>query len=362
MVSRRGVILAGGTAVVLGVGAYMLGRVNYAATASAIRQPRKPESPADFDYLVHHATLAASSHNTQPWTFRRGATGVVIAPDLSRATPVVDRDNHHLFTSLGCAAENLMLAAAANGQTSALRFAPEGDGQVEIDLGGPAATRDALFDAIPDRQCTRSDYDGRSVGAADLALLESAARMEGCEVVLITDQARKDQVIQLILAANAVQVADPAFTAELLGWLRFSARSAVKTGDGLYSGCSGNPTLPSWLGPLLFKMVFKPDAENDRARQQLTSSAGLAVFVSDDDKAHWVQAGRSYQRFALQATALGIRHAFLNQPVEVPQFRPELAALLGIGTRRPDLLVRFGYAPPMPYSMRRPLADVMAQS
>jgi len=74
----------------------------------------------------------------------------------------------------------------------------------------------------------------------------------------------------------------------------------------------------------MFDFAFKPKAENDKYATQIRSSSGLAVFVSDkDDKAHWVKAGRSCQRFALQATALGIRHAFINQPVEVASVRPE---------------------------------------
>jgi hypothetical protein len=72
-----------------------------------------------------------------------------------------------------------------------------------------------------------------------------------------------------------------------------------------------------------------------------------------------VQAGRSYQRFALQATALGLRHAHLNQPIEVAATRPQLQSLLGLGERRPDLVLRFGYAPPMPRSLRRPVAAVI---
>lgn len=345
-----------------GSGARFPTGTDYPAAANSLRRARRDGGPSDFEYLVHHARLAANSHNTQPWVFRRAPTGAVIAPDLARTTPVVDPDNHHLFASLGCAAENLMLAAAATGRSSALRFDTEGEGVVEIDLGRATASSDPLFDAIPGRQCTRSDYDGRPVDSADLVLLETAARIAGCEVVLITEPARKDEVMDLILAANALQVADPAFVAELRSWIRFNPRSAIATGDGLYSACSGNPTLPSWLGPTMFTLMFRPRAENDRTRRQVRSSAGVAVFVSDrDDKTHWVQAGRSYQRFALQATALGIRHAFLNQPVEVARFRPELAAVLGIGARRPDLVVRFGYAPAMPYSMRRPLAAVIGQ-
>ena len=57
---------------------------------------------------------------------------------------------------------------------------------------------------------------------------------------------------------------------------------------------------------------------------------------------------------------LGIRNAFLNQPVEVASVRPRLAQALGLGGRRPDLVVRFGRGPEMPRSLRRPVAAVLA--
>ena len=101
-------------------------------------------------------------------------------------------------------------------------------------------------------------------------------------------------------------------------------------------------------------------SENDRYARQVRNAAGIAVFVSaTSDKAHWVEAGRCYERFALQATALGIRNAFLNQPVEVGAIRPQFAALLGLGSQRPDLVVRFGRGPTLPFSMRRPVQAVM---
>ena len=78
------------------------------------------------------------------------------------------------------------------------------------------------------------------------------------------------------------------------------------------------------------------------------------------DKAHWVEVGRCYERFALQATALGIRNAFLNQPVEVAALRPPFAAALGLAGLRPDLVVRFGRGPVLPRSLRRPVDAVLA--
>ena len=77
------------------------------------------------------------------------------------------------------------------------------------------------------------------------------------------------------------------------------------------------------------------------------------------DKAHWVDVGRCYERFALQATALGIRNAFLNQPVEVAALRSPFAAALGLTGQRPDLVVRFGRGPVLPRSLRRPVEAVL---
>lgn len=359
--NRRHLLIGAGAAAAAGLGGYAATRgPSYDDAANAVWATRSPQDMSQLHYLVHHATLAANSHNTQPWLFSGGQDQVAIRPDPGRATPVVDPDNHHLYASLGCAAENLSLAASALGRTSSVGFLP-GEDEVRIDLGGTGAVRDGLFEAIHDRQCTRSVYDGRAVGSEDLKTLESAARVDGCSLVLVTDRPRMEQVLELILAANSAQIADPAFVAELRHWLRFNAAEAIRHGDGLYSACSGNPTMPGWIARPIFGLVFTAEAENAKCAAQVRSSAGFAVFVSDkDDPEHWVSAGRSYQRFALAATALGIRHAFLNQPVEVARYRPELAALIGIGGRRPDLVVRFGYAAPMPRSLRRPVGDVIS--
>ena len=42
-----------------------------------------------------------------------------------------------------------------------------------------------------------------------------------------------------------------------------------------------------------------------------------------------MRVGRAFERFALKATALEIRTAHVNQPVEVATFRGELASLAG---------------------------------
>lgn len=308
--------------------------------------------------LVRCATLAPSSHNTQCWKFRIGEHGIDILADRSRRCPVVDPDDHHLYVSLGCAAENLVLAAAQHGLHAAARFEPAIG--IRVALEPAPASRSALYAAIPQRQSTRGDYDGRPLASAELRLLEAAGSGRGTQVMLLTERPAMEQVLELAVAGNAAQFADRAFVAELKAWIRFSGDEAVRQGDGLYAASSGNPTAPRWLGTHLFDGFVTADGENDKLRRQIRSSAGLAVFFSDaDDAAHWVEVGRCCERFALQAAALDIRTAFVNQPVEVAALRPRLAALLGIGARRPDLVVRFGRGPRLPPSLRRPVAAVI---
>lgn len=341
------------------------GEGSYETTVRDTWQPLKAPAGGGLllrQELVRYATLAPSSHNTQCWKFRIDDDAITILPDLTRRTPAVDPDDHHLYASLGCAAENLVQAALANGLKGDVRFDPAsaGGGAIKVVLDATKAISTPLYLAIPERQCTRAEYDAKPLSAEELRLLQLAGMGNGVRVMLLTEKAAIEKVLAYVVEGNTAQMNDPAFVDELKSWIRFGSDEAVKTGDGLYSTTSGNPSIPRWIGSPLFGMFFKPKSENDKYARQLRSSAGVAIFVSEvNDKAHWVEAGRCYERFALQATALGIRNAMVNQPVEVSALRPQFATALGIDKGRPDLVVRFGRGPLMPKSLRRDLPSVL---
>ncbi len=361
--NRRHLLIGGATAAALGLGAAGLTVAQMGTGddyARAMVDLRKPlTARPDVRDLVRYASLAPNGHNAQPWRFHPGEGRIDILPDLARRTPVVDPDDHHLFVSLGCAAENLSLASAAMGRPGLVGFVSPGGGVVFDFEQGPAA-RSALFDAIPRRQSTRAVYDGRAVGPADLELLAKAALTPGVDLVLLTDRPRIDALRDMVVTGNSAQMADEAFLRELKSWLRFNPSRALRSGDGLYSVASGNPALPDWLGPLAFDRLSTASSQNDAYARQIRSSAGVAVFMgAQADPAHWVAVGQACQRFALQATALGLKHAFINQPVEVAGLRPQLASLVGLPGRRPDIVMRFGYGATLPFAARRPVDDVL---
>jgi hypothetical protein len=310
--------------------------------------------------LVRYAALAPSSHNTQCWKFGIEPQAITLLPDFARRCPAVDPDDHHLFVSLGCAAENLAQAALAHGwKTEATFDAQRGVLRMALEPTAPLAS--TLFQAIPQRQSTRGEYDGKPLSADELRTLERAVSGGGVQLILLTDRAALEKALGFVVQGSSAQMRDAAFVEELKAWIRFSATDAVRLGDGLYSASSGNPSVPAWLGRLMFRQFFTEKSENDKYARHVRSSAGIAVFVGpDNDPAGWIEVGRAYERFALQATAMGVRTAHLNQPVEVAALRPGFAGFLGIAGRRPDLVVRFGRGPTLPPSLRRPVQALLA--
>lgn len=324
----------------------------------AVRTSRAVLRPAPRDReLVRFATLAANSHNTQPWIFSVRGNEIAIAPDFARRCPAVDPDGHHLFVSLGCAAENLILAASALGWRADATV--DGDRVViALEEAPPAAS--ALADVIPVRQCTRAVFDGRPAAPEILRQLESACREPNVAAILMTDHAAIKNVTDYVLEGNSAQMRDKAFMRELVSWLRFNEADALATMDGLFSAASGNPTLPGWIARPLLRFFLTEDGENKKYRDQLDSSAGVVVLAADrSDTSHWIAVGRACQRFGLQATALGLKYSFVNQPVEVAALRPQFATSLGLGQRRPDIVMRFGTGPNLPKSLRRSPDQVM---
>ena len=81
----------------------------------------------DFIQIASYASKAPSGHNTQPWKFNITDSTITVLPNLDVALPVVDRNNRELFISLGCATENLCIAAEAKGYAPLPVFSGSGE-------------------------------------------------------------------------------------------------------------------------------------------------------------------------------------------------------------------------------------------
>jgi hypothetical protein len=364
--SRRDFLTLLGAAGVTAAGGYALYTyapwLDYDEQANQIRRPFEKDVTvsAHMRELVRYATLAASGHNTQPWQFVITENAIDIHPDYTRHLPAVDPNDRELWISLGCALENLIVAAHAAGYVPEVIYPNEVDFiHIRLTTDTPQASR--LFDAIPLRQNTRSEYDGQPVKTTDFDQVQAVPLEPGVVLHFVTNPSELEMVLEYVNQGNLSQYADKEFVNELLHWLRFTKKEALTSRDGLYTAASGNPQVPRWLGQRVVGGLT-PQQQADTDAKKLRSSPGAVVVASEsEDKTAWVRTGQVYERVALTMTALDIKSAFLNQPIEVTKLRSQFQSAMGLGTSLPQLLVRFGYADTMPPSLRRPVEQVIRE-
>ncbi len=337
--------------------------LDYSGQADRVRQPLEdqPTATAPMRGLIRSATLAASSHNTQPWIFVIKPGLLEIHPDDTRRLPILDPRDRELWISLGCALENLLIAARAAGYAPEVTY-PGASDFIRVRLTADSPRGSPLFDAIPERQNTRSIYDGQPVQPATLRRIRALPLEPGISLHFALEPSELKTVLEYINQGNLSQYADKPFVDELIHWVRFNKKEALASLDGLYSRCAGSPEVPRWLGQMVVSGT-NPQQQADADAKKFRSSSGAVLIASgSDDRAAWVRTGQVYERLALEMTSLNIKSASLNQPNEVAAVREQFQRAMGLKEALPQYLVRFGYADPMPRSLRRPVAQVLAQS
>ncbi|MEO0075569.1 MAG: hypothetical protein ABIK31_05610 [candidate division WOR-3 bacterium] len=320
----------------------------------------------DFYFMVECATKAPSGHNTQPWKFENIQNGIIIHPDFTRALPVVDADNHALYISLGCALENLVIAAFKKGYQSMVDYPNNPNGAITIKLNQSDTknhSEDDLFNFIKTRQVNRNKYADKNVNDSEIETLRKSFNYEGISVILLNGKKNFEKVIPLIIEGNNLQFKNKQFVNELTHWFRYSKSEAEKTRDGLWTAAMGLPNMGRLIGNFVMNNFVSAKSEAKRINDILQHTAGIAIFISEkNDVISWINVGRAFQRFGLTATKLGICHAHLNMPCEEISVRQKLAKVLELGNKHPLLLIRYGYAEKMPYSFRRSVEDVTVKT
>lgn len=314
----------------------------------------------DFIQIASYASKAPSGHNTQPWKFHITDSTITVLPNLDVALPVVDRNNRELFISLGCAIENLCIAASYFGYTThIIECSIEA---IILELTKNALTiEDSLFHQIEKRQTNRNIYNGNKISDGILQQLQSIPKENGIQFYFTEiNTPFANTITQYIMKGNEIQMADIAFKNELLSWMRFNKKQVEATHNGLSYLVFGNPPLPRILARPIVSLFLKPNAQNKSDRKKIDSSSHFVVCTTKQDTIEeWINLGRTLQRFLLKVTEIGISYAFLNQPCEVAALAFDLREKLPVNKEHPTLIMRIGYAKQIPYSPRKKIETLL---
>lgn len=305
----------------------------------ADRFPKDWPLEAQLRFLVGYAILAASSHNSQPWRFAVFADRIDVHADASRWLPVADPDRLELHLSLGCALENLLVAAERFGLGHETAYLPD---PAELDLvatatfhegGQRSAFRDPrLFPAITVRHTNHQRYEDSHLDDDWIERFQSCCVEQEIDLLLTADLETKHRVDDLVVRGDAVQFARPEYREEL--------------GHSIGAGAFGASWLMAKLGKLAVTYLNPGSIQAKKDSAVLMSSPLLGVISGpDNDRKVQLRAGQVYQRLSLLAATVGVWCQPLSQVIEVAALRSELAELLPKPGLLPLHLFRMGRAP-----------------
>lgn len=305
-------------------------------------------------YLLSYAILAPSTHNTQPWTFEISGDSIHVYADPARWLKVADENKRELYLSVGCAVENLLIAAERFGLGHRVRRFPDpGDEElvaiIEItDQGERSEHRPpALFDAITERHTNREVYRDEPVAPQHRKAMADVTIDDHVYLRFLDRLDTLEKLENLMVRADMHQFADPQWRRELGKWLG--------------SGAFGTSWLFSKLSRLAVTHFDLGESTGKKTARAVRSTPLFGVITTpSDDRTGRVFAGQAGERLWLQANALGLAVHPMNQILQVAEIRDEFADTVDLDERTPQMVVRIGHADPVrQQSPRRPLAEVL---
>ncbi|HJS03236.1 MAG TPA: hypothetical protein VJ832_07140 [Variovorax sp.] len=337
---------------------------------------------AGADRLVAAAVLAASAHNSQPWRFTVGPGEILVHADFDRGLSAMDPYEREMFIGIGCALENMAIAAPGAGLATEIALRPtssrEHAARVRL-TPAPEAVTHRLEAAITRRRTDRGPYAlAREIDDETLDALQAEVAGSGDhELVFLpckSEEARRFGA--LTLEATQDIIADVPMSLDSAHRDRLDQTLIDERRDGPTMQAQG---LAPWLANLARPGPQTPEQaalsvwlKNTR-QVQLATAAHFGLFVVPahrllDDVAS-LEVGRAWQRLHLAATLRGLACQPMNQIPEricrerqlghEPKMQSAVEQQLFLNGGLPTFCFRIGLPTrEAPHGPRRPVEQV----
>jgi nitroreductase len=320
--------------------------------------------------LVRAAILAASPHNTQPWLFKLTNSSIELYIDPQRNVGALDPYLREEHIGMGCALENMMLAAAANGYEATVTLLPGRLGPIpaepkpellaRVELATGKREESELYDAIPRRHTNRSAYIPQKPVPPEF--IDTLGRLATDEpdvrIFLFTADADRKKIVEISSAANQEIYSDPEVQRGSEQWIRTRWSSVQKFRDGLTIDASGQPPIAIGIAKMMPLWMLRwalSRGPKDGYSKLMLSAPLIGIIAVHDryDREQCLRAGRIWQRAHLLATARGLAGRPCNEAVEMIDHERELgqqarragllAEVIGDVAWRPTFVFYMGY-------------------
>ena len=142
--------------------------------------PKDGMKTEQLKFLLNHAILAPSNHNTQPWLFKIVGDNVIeLYADRTRALALVDPVDRALTISCGAALSHLQIAIRHFGYAYKIELFPDSNNKdllsrvILDDRKESVIEENPLFEAITKRRTNRLKFEDRELEESLISKLRS---------------------------------------------------------------------------------------------------------------------------------------------------------------------------------------------
>jgi hypothetical protein len=270
------------------------------------------------------AILAASPHNTQPWLFAVTPEHVELYADLNKSLRTIDSYHREMHIGLGCAIENCVIAASAQGLGPVVEYFPTSGDETHVatirfaHASGPLAR---FYEIIPERHTNRGYYsEVQAPGELDGALRSIADGYPNVSLTMIANRDTMQRFKEDVVEATKAIVDDTEMWADSDRWWRQDKDDINEHRDGLTYDANVASAGTRFLG----KLTPRPSTEKaatywlESVEQVAMTGSAYGILSTPDryDRGQQLECGRAWQRMALWAQSVGLATQPQNQLAE----------------------------------------------
>lgn len=325
-------------------------------------------SAEEIERVVALAVRAPSIHNTQPWQFVSTPDALELWADRSRQLTATDSDGWAVLVSCGGALYLTALGLAREGWRTTTERLPDPtrpDLLARVRVDGRALAAESVrqeIAAAERRHTERRPFLPGAVSPEVLDILCAAVAGPRLYAAVLTRPGDRLDLAVAMSWADALEVTDPAYRAELATWVR---PDAIAAGEGIAAAdvpraAPGQPRHTDV--PLRDFTAGRPTAAPDSALSTIDEHpAYVVVFSRDDDATARLRAGEAYTRLSVEAERLGLATSAMTQALDLPAVRNRVRTLMS-WPDHPQMILRVGWPPTgdaTPRTTRLPVAAVL---
>lgn len=291
--------------------------------------------PEKIAFILQYAVLAPSTHNSQPWLFKVTGNSVEIYSDPAIQIKEADPKGRDLYISLGCAVENIVIAAKFFGVFKNLVYrvgeAPNLVAEIFFEKTGiENKSYRNIFEAIPRRVNARGIFTAAVIPPDIFSRFSSITKESGSdnlEIHFITEKQEIQRIAELTAEGLKTAYKSVSFRKEMSQWVH---NSLTRKKDGIPGYSLRMPFLISFIFPYLVRMFDIGKKLGVLNYLSLASAPAIAIITSKGEtKEDWLDTGRLAERLMLEVQSKGLQTSIFVASLEVGELYKEVQKVLG---------------------------------